>query len=66
MKVPNPYTEEYCRMPLTQRDRDRKRRQRRQKKMKELKLRLEQAKDPKEKEIIIEKIRQVSPWIEIN
>jgi len=53
-------------MPLTQKDRDRKRRQRRHKKMTELKLRLEQAKDPKEKEIIIEKIRRVSPWVEIN
>jgi hypothetical protein len=34
--------------------------------MKELKLRMEQAKDPKEKEIIIEKIRRLSPWVEIN
>ena len=66
MKVQNLYTEEYTRMPLTQKDRDRKRRQRRHKKMTELKLRLEQAKDPKEKEIIIEKIRRVSPWVEIH
>ncbi len=53
-------------MPLTQKDRDRKRRQRRHKKMKELKLRLEQAKDLKEKEIIIEKIRRINLWVEIN
>ena len=53
-------------MPLTQRDRDRKRRQRRRKKIKDLRLRLEQAKDPKEKEIIMEKIHRVHPWIEIN
>lgn len=52
-------------MPLTQKQRDLKRRRRRVRKLRELKSRLAVTQDTKTRRMLLEKIKQISPWDEV-
>jgi hypothetical protein len=52
-------------MPLREKDRKRHRRQRRQRKLRKLKDKLEETRDPTKRRNIVEKIRKLQPWGEI-
>lgn len=52
-------------MPLTQKQRDQRRRQRRVRKLRALKARLAATEDTKVRRMLLEKIKQLSPWDEI-
>lgn len=52
-------------MPLREKDRKRRRRQRRKRKIHKLKSKLADTKDLSTRRKIIEKIRRLSPWIDL-
>lgn len=52
-------------MPLTQKQRDLKRKRRRVRKLRDLKARLANTQDTKTRRILLDKIRQLSPWDEV-
>jgi hypothetical protein len=52
-------------MPMREKDRKLRRKQRRQNKIRKLKGDLEEAKSLEERERIIEKIRKIHPWIDL-
>jgi hypothetical protein len=49
-------------MPMTEKQRNIRRRQRRVRKLRLLKVQLAETQDSKKRDLIIEKIRRISPW----
>lgn len=52
-------------MPLTQKQRDLRRKRRRIRKLRELKSRLAATQDTKTRRMLLEKIKQISPWDDV-
>ena len=52
-------------MPLTQKQRDLRRKRRRVRKLRELKSKLANTQDTKTRRLLLEKIKQISPWDDV-